>query len=237
MLFPFTRPILEGTLVKRYKRFLADVEVGGEVLTVHCPNSGSMLGCNFPGSPVLISDSKNPARKLRHTLEAIKVGRTWVGVNTSIPNSLVGKLLAAGHIEPLAEYQTIRAEYAISKQTRLDFYLQQAGLPDAYVEVKNVSLAEGAVAKFPDSVTERGAKHMNELEILVRQGNRAAVVFFVNRSDCKSFAPALQIDPAYAASLAKAVTAGVEIYPLSLQVSPKGHTFKGILPVELPATA
>lgn len=233
----FDRPIIEGVLVRRYKRFFADVRVGSKTITAHCPNSGSMLSVNVPGAPVLISDSGNPERKLRHTLEAVKIGRTWVGVNTATPNKFVRTLLEGGKIEPLAAYDRVRPEFAISKESRLDFLLQGDGLPDAYVEVKNVSLAEKGTALFPDSVTERGAKHMRELAALVRAGNRAAVVFFVHRADCRAFEPAAGIDPTYTQALAEAHAAGVEILPLSIGVSPTGVRFRGILPFEAPVVA
>ncbi len=231
MRFPFERPVREGVLLRRYKRFLADVDLDGETVTVHVPNSGSMLGCNRPGSTALVSHDANPKRKLPYTLEAVRIGRTWVGVNTGIPNRVVGGLLRAQAIPGLAAYTAVRAEYAISKATRLDFFLQGPGLPDAYVEVKNVSLADGGVARFPDSVTARGAKHMRELAELRAQGHRAAVLFFVHRSDCAAFGPAADIDPAYTAALQEAVAAGVEVYPLSIAVDRKGIAFCGILPL------
>lgn len=233
----FDRPIREATLIRRYKRFLADVDLGGEIVTVHVPNSGSMLGVNVPGSPVLVSDSQNPGRKLRYTLEAVKIGRTWVGVNTATPNRFVGGLLEARKLAPFAAYDRVRPEYAISKETRLDFYLQGAGLPDAYLEVKNVSLAEGKLALFPDSVTARGAKHMRELAALVAAGHRAAVLFFVHRADCDRFSTATRIDPVYSRALAEAHAAGVEIVPLSVGVTARGVAFRGILPFEAPVVA
>jgi sugar fermentation stimulation protein A len=226
----FGRPVLEGELVRRYKRFLADVKLGGKLVTVHVPNSGSMLGVNVPGSSVLVSDSENPARKLRHTLEAVKIGRTWVGVNTAHPNAFVRRLLEQRHLAPFAKYSEVKPEFVISKTSRLDFRLQGPRLPDLYVEVKNVSLAADKVALFPDSVTERGAKHMRELAELVGQGHRAAVIFFVQRADCMAFSTASDIDPAYSLALAQAVGAGVEVVPLSIGVSAKGVRLRGILP-------
>lgn len=230
--FPFARKITEAVLIKRYKRFLADVRfLDGRVETVHCANSGSMLGCCEPESPVLVSLAVGTSRKLPYSLEAVKVGTTWVGVNTSAPNACVGTLLREQKIPSLSAYTDVRAEFAISKETRLDFRLEGRGLPTAYVEVKNVSLAKGKTARFPDSVTARGAKHMTELAALARAGNRAAVVFFVQRGDCERFEPAGDIDPVYARALQTAVAAGVEIIPLGIGVSPKGLRLRKILPL------
>lgn len=228
---PFTKPMRQGRLVRRYKRFLADVEMDGEITTAHCANSGAMLGCNLPGSPVLLSWHDNPKRKLPYSLEAVNVDGEWVGVNTSVPNGFVGELLRARLLPAFEDYRSVRPEVKVGT-SRLDFLLEGPDLPPAYIEVKNVSLVDGGVALFPDAVTERGARHMRELTELVGTGARAAVVFFIQRTDCTRLAPATHIDPAYAEALAQAVQAGVEVYPLSIRVDGAGLTYLGILPFE-----
>jgi sugar fermentation stimulation protein A len=234
---PFTKPISEARLIKRYKRFLADVELeGGGMETVHCPNSGSMLGCAEPGSRVLVSYDGNPKRKLPYTLEAVRVGRTWVGVNTSLPNAFMGDVLRARLLPSLSAYGNVRAEVPLGKGTRLDFLLTEPGLPDCYLEVKNVTLREGSAAIFPDCKTERGAKHMRELAHLARQGHRAAVVFFVQRDDCERFAPARHLDPAYADALQEAHGEGVTLLPLLIKVERRGLSLRGELPFSLDST-
>ena len=227
----FDKPIRQGRLVKRYKRFLADVEIDGEILTVHCANSGAMLGCNLPGSPVLISRHDNPARKLKYSLEAVNVDGEWVGVNTSVPNGFVGELLRAGRIEAFRDYPTVRPEVKVGA-SRIDFMLTGPELPPAYLEVKNVSLVDRGCAMFPDAVTQRGARHMRELTELVRDGSRAAVLFFIQRTDGARFAPATHIDPGYAEALGAAVQAGVEVYPLMVRVDETGLTSLGMIPFD-----
>ncbi len=228
---PFTKPLVRGRLLRRYKRFLADVELeSGEVVTAHCANSGSMLGCNVPGSDVLLSYHDDPRRKLRYGWEAIHIDGNWIGVNTGLPNLFVGDLLRGRQLEAFACYDSVKPEARLTKETRLDFYLEGEGLPPAWVEVKNVTLRRGDTAIFPDSVTQRGAKHMRELGELAKQGARAAVVFTVQRVDCERFAPAEDIDPAYAEALREAVDKGVEVHAIRIRVDERGHWFDGLLP-------
>jgi sugar fermentation stimulation protein A len=227
---------LAGTLVRRYKRFLADVETrDGTVHTVHCPNPGSMLGCARPGSAVRCSTSDNPKRKLRHTLEMIRVGRIWVGLHTQRANQIAELALAKDAITALAGYGELRREVAVGGGSRLDFRLD--GNPrderSAFVEVKSVTLAEGERARFPDSVTTRGRRHMETLARLREAGNRCALLFVVQRGDCESVEPADDIDPAYGAALREAVARGVEVLAVRARVGSRAIRLEGELPVNL----
>ena len=227
---------IRGRLIKRYKRFLADVETdAGEKLTVHCPNPGAMLGCAIPGSAVRCSTSDNPKRKLRHTLEMIRVGRVWVGLNTLLANRLVGRALQRGALPVFSGYQSIRPEAAVGAGSRLDFQLDQH--PDdprsAFIEVKSVTLAEGRRARFPDSVTLRGRRHMETLGRLQGEGCRAALLFVVQRADCDSVRPADDIDPDYGEALREAVNQGVEVHAVRARVSARSLRLEDAIPVIL----
>ena len=202
-------------LVRRYKRFLADVELaGGEVVTAHCANPGSMLSVNTPGSEVWLSPARNPERKLRYTWELVRVGAGLVGINTAHPNRLVEEAIGAGAIAELGGYATLRREVKYGLGSRIDLLLEDGGRPDCYVEVKNVTMRRGgddaAPAEFPDSVTARGTKHLAELSRMVAEGHRAVMVYLVQREDSRRFAIAGDIDPAYAEALEDALAAGVE---------------------------
>jgi sugar fermentation stimulation protein A len=227
---------LAARFVRRYKRFLADVETGaGRVLTVHCPNPGSMLGFHRPGAAVRCSASDDPRRKLRHTLEMMRVGRTWVGLHTLRANALVESALRSGAPRALAGYTRVEREVRIAGGTRLDFRL--SGAPrdprPAYVEVKSVTLAEGRLALFPDSVTERGRRHLDVLHGLRGAGARAALVFLVQRGDCDRVAPADHVDPAYGEALRRAAAAGVELFALGARVTARAISVERELPVLL----
>lgn len=211
----FPSPLVRGRLLRRYKRFLADVELdGGEVVTVHCANPGAMLGLAAPDSEVWLSPAANPARKLRWSWELIRVGDGLVGINTAHPNALVEEALRAGRIAELAGYGTLRREVKYGRNSRIDLLLSEAGLPDCYVEVKNVHLKRcldlPGLAEFPDSVTARGAKHLEELSDMAEAGHRAVMLYLVQRTDCGELAIAADIDPAYAAGLRRAMARGVE---------------------------
>lgn len=211
----FPDPLIHGRLIKRYKRFLADVELdGGEVVTAHCPNPGSMLSVNAPGSEVWLSPARNPERKLRYTWEMIRVGGTLVGINTAHPNRLVEESVLSGAIAELAGYGSLRREVRYGRNSRIDLLLEDDGLPTCFVEVKNVTMKRGggadAPVEFPDSVTARGTKHLVELAEMVRQGKRAVMVYLVQRGDGAKFSIAADIDPTYAAALDNAMAAGVE---------------------------
>ncbi len=203
----FPDPLLRGRLVRRYKRFLSDVELdGGELVTAHCANPGSMIGLAEPGSEVWLS----PARKLRYSWELIRVGESLVGINTSHPNGIVADAIATGRVAALAGYGGLRREVKYGKNSRIDILLEADDRPPCYVEVKNVHLKRDGGAEFPDSVTSRGAKHLVELSDMVAAGARAVMFYLVQREDCDDFAIAGDIDPTYAATLEAAMTAGVE---------------------------
>jgi sugar fermentation stimulation protein A len=229
----FDQKLQPGTLIRRYKRFLADVELDkGKTITVHCPNSGSMLGCSEPGSPVMLSRSENPKRKYPHTLEMVQAGSVWVGVNTTLTNHLVREALEDGVIEEFGRPEKIRAEVKTSANTRLDFLLECQG-KKVFMEVKNCSLAEDGRAMFPDAVTARGTKHLLELEALRREGHGAAVFFCVQRDDADSFAPATHIDPLYSETLAQVQEAGVMVLAYRADVSPGEIRVAWKLPVKI----
>lgn len=209
-----------GTLLQRYKRFLADVLLeDGTTLTVHCPNSGAMLGCSTPGSSVLISRSVNAHRKYLWTLEMVRENNTWIGVNTALTNSLVREAIDNRTIADFGEIDAIVPEVRVSKESRLDFLLQAAGR-DIYVEVKNCSLAREGVALFPDAVTARGTRHLLELEKLLAEGQQAALIFCVQRADAERLEPAAAIDPVYAETLARVHRRGLTVLAYQAEVRP-----------------
>lgn len=217
MRFP-TAP-LTGKLLRRYQRFFAEVELAsGERLVAHCPNTGSLLGCLAPGSPVWLRDSGNPARKLRFTWQAVRVGRAWINVDTSLPNRVVAEAVAAGALPELAGYAELRREVAYGRGSRIDLLLEDPARGTCHVEVKSTTLAENGAALFPDAVTERGTRHLGELTRLARAGRRAVQFFFVNRADVERFRPADAIDPVYGRALRRAVHAGVEVLAYSTRV-------------------
>jgi len=222
-------PLVPGRLVRRYKRFLADVTLeDGTTVTAHCANTGSMLGCAEPGSPVLLSEAENPARKLRYTWELVRVGPTWVGINTARANGIVAEAVRAGRVPELAGHSEFRREVPYGKNSRIDLLLT-GGPGPTYVEVKNTTLAFGGTARFPDAVTERGRKHMEELARMVRGGAQAAVVFLVHRDDARRFCPADDIDPAYGKALRRAAKAGVMVLPYGASAGPDGVRVLGRL--------
>lgn len=230
MIFP--APLLPATLLRRYKRFLADVRLqGGEVITVHCPNSGSMLGCSTPGSPVMLSRAANPGRKYAHTLEMVRVEDIWVGINTSLTNRLVREALEDGLFPEAGEFTVIKPEVKAGG-SRLDFKLS-GGETDCYLEVKNCSLAEHGIALFPDAVTERGTRHLRELLALHRAGCRAGIIFCVQRQDAEIFSPAKAIDPLYTRTLLEVVSQGVMALACRALVSPQAIRIETRLKVRL----
>lgn len=217
----FPSQLIPGTLLQRYKRFLADVRLaGGEVVTAHCTNTGSMMGCKEPGSAVYLSRSENLTRKLSYTWELIRANGTWVGINTMHPNRLVAEAVTSGALCELHSYAAIRREVVTRLGTRLDLCLQGNDC-HCYVEVKNVTLNLNGAAAFPDAVSERGTKHLKELIRLKRKGYRAALVFVIQREDCEIFRPADEIDPEYGRWLRRALRAGVEILPYRTKVTPE----------------
>jgi sugar fermentation stimulation protein A len=220
------KPLLRGKLIKRYKRFLTDVELDtGELVTATCPNTGSMMGLLDPGNPVWLSISDNPARKYAHTWEMVEALNAAgqparVGLNTGLPNKLVEEAIVSGKVPLLSGYDTLKREQKYGKNSRIDILLSDgADGRLAYVEVKNVTLSrEGGIAEFPDAVTERGAKHLMELADMVRQGHRAVMVYLAQRSDAARFRLAHDIDPAYMDAWKAARDAGVESIALACQM-------------------
>ena len=231
----FKQELQPGVLLKRYKRFLADIELeDGRSITVHCPNTGSMLGCSEPGSPVMISRSDNPGRKYPHTLEMVQTGSVWVGVNTALTNKLVREALENEVVKEFGRLDTIVQEVKTSAHSRLDFLLERGGTR-IYMEVKNCSLAESRAAMFPDAVTARGTKHLHELAALKKQGHKAAVFFCVQRQDADYFMPAHHIDPVYTETLVNVASEGVMVLAYQADVSPRGIAIARKLPVKLAA--
>ncbi len=230
----FEQPLIEGILVRRYKRFLADVRLrNGENITAHCANPGSMLGCCEPGSKVLLSVHDDPGRRFKHQLEIIYAGRTPVGIHTGRPNSVVAEGIESGAVEELAGYAKLRREVPYGRDSRIDLLLEGNGLRTCFVEVKNVTMAHDNVAYFPDAVTARGTRHMSELTNLVREGYRAMVFFVAQRSDVAGFRPAEHIDTEFAQALRDAAARGVEVVCYRAKVTRKGIGLDSKLKVEL----
>lgn len=224
----FPAPLVEGRLLRRYKRFLADVDLGDEAVTVHCANPGSMIGLAEPGMRVLLSRSTNPARKLAWSWELVEADGALVGINTAHPNRLVEDAIRTGTIAELSGYERLTREVRYGRASRIDILLESEGRPRAYVEVKNVHLSRRkGLAEFPDSVTARGAKHLAELADMAAAGARAVMVYLVHRPDTTAFALAGDIDPAYAKAFAAARKAGVEMLVYDCAVTPEEVTVRG----------
>ncbi|NIZ14965.1 DNA/RNA nuclease SfsA [Phaeobacter sp. HF9A] len=209
----FATPLLPATLIKRYKRFLADCRLeDGREITAHCANPGSMMGLAEPGMRIWLEPNDDPKKKLKYGWRLVEhADGHFTGVDTSVPNRALRVALEAGEIAELAAYSTVRAEVKYDQNSRIDFLLSGAGLPDCYVEVKSVTLSrQPGLAEFPDSVTARGAKHLRALSAMVEAGHRAVMLYLVQRTDCTRFALADDIDPTYAAEFAAARGKGVE---------------------------
>ena len=234
----FDSPLIPGTLVARYKRFFADVRLdNGAVVTAHCPNTGSMLGCNAPGARVWLSESDNPKRKLGYTWELVEAHPgVLVGIHTGRANRLVEEAIQGGVIGELSRYAQLRREVKFGRESsRIDLCLSGPGLPDCYVEVKNVTAAVGdGVAIFPDAVSTRGAKHLRELMYMAESGHRAVLLFCVQRADVAEVRPADAIDPDYGATLRQALSAGVEAMAYRSAVTPTGLSIRDRIPVRCP---
>ncbi len=229
----FKSPLQGATLIKRYKRFLADVKNDeGLETTVHCPNTGTMRGCSTPGSKVMLSTSPNPKRKYPQTLEMVREGNTWVGVNTMLTNKIVAEAILAGKVKELTGIDTLTREVKTSPSSRLDLLLER-GQEKIYVEIKNCSLVEGGWAMFPDAVTTRGTKHLHELADLVQQGHQGVIFFLIQRNDADRFRPAAHIDPLYAKTLAEVTDKGVQVLAYQAEVCPESIIIKKSLPCSL----
>lgn len=223
--------LIPGRLIKRYKRFLADIELEtGETITAHCPNTGPMTGVVIPNNLVQVSKSDNPKRKLAYTWEMIQIGSTWVGTNTALPNRVVKLALQQQLLPELAHrYNTVRSEvpYGKDKKSRVDFLLTGDTQQAIYVEVKSVTLSTGNLALFPDTVTTRGQKHLVELSDLIPDA-KAVMLYFINRGDCDTFAPSDRCDPQYGELLRQAIAKGVEVLPYRFEITPQGISYLGL---------
>jgi sugar fermentation stimulation protein A len=233
----FPAPLIPATLVKRYKRFLADVVLpDGTTTTVHVANPGSMIGIAAPGSRVWLSKSDNPSRKLAHSWELIEVdlgvGSELVGVNTAHPNPLVGAALAAGLFPELSGYSNIRREVKYGKNSRVDFLLEAPGRPACYVEIKNAHMMrKPGLAEFPDARTARGAKHLDELGDMVEAGHRAVMLYLIQISSASRFALARDIDPKYGVAFDRARSRGVEAVAWRCAISGDGIEIAAPVPI------
>jgi sugar fermentation stimulation protein A len=230
----FPTPLIPARLIRRYKRFLADVAFDdGSEATAHCPNPGSMMGLADPGARVWLMPTDDPRKKLGYSWKLVELeGGHLAGIDTAVPNRVVGEALRAGRVADLAGYGTVRAEVPYGKASRVDFLLTGAGLPDAHVEVKNVHLRrEGDWAEFPDCVTARGAKHLAELSAVAAAGGRAVMLYLVQRTDCARFRLAADLDPGYAAAATAARAAGVEVLCYGTRIDTGGVHLGAPLPV------
>ena len=236
----FSSPLKRGILLKRYKRFLADVELDhGGTVTASCPNTGSMRGLCAPGTPVWLSESDSKSRKYRHTWELVEddagSGAGLVGINTGHPNKVVQEGIEAKKIRPLAGYATLKREQKYGQSSRIDILLDDDAKGRAYVEVKNVHLMrKPGLAEFPDSVTTRGAKHLVELGDMVDEGHRAVMIYLVQRQDATRFSLADDIDPDYAVAFVRAMERGVEAYAYRCEMTIEGVSVARSIPIKPP---
>lgn len=232
----FQTDLIPATLIRRYKRFLADCALpDGRTVTAHVANPGSMLGLAEPGTVAWLEPNDDPRKKLDYAWRLAGIGRALVGVDTGAANRIVREALLARRIPGLDRFETLRAEVPYGRGSRVDFQLTGSGMPDTYVEVKSATLSRQAgLAEFPDSVTARGRKHLKELEHVAAAGSRAVMLFLVQRNDCRAFDVAGDIDPAYAAALDAARERGVEVLVLGTQLSPQAITARDPMPFRMP---
>ena len=228
----FPSPLLSARLLRRYKRFFADVVLeDGTALTAHCPNPGAMLGLNAPGLACWISRSDDPKRKLAYTLELVEADGGLVGINTLHPNRLVAEALAADAIPELAGYATHRREVRYGANSRVDFLLTGEGRTPCWLEIKNCHLRRsGTLAEFPDCVAARSLKHLRELTAMVEAGDRAVMLFVIQRTDCDAFAACAELDPAYAKGLTETAARGVEVLAYACEISPQAVRIAAPIP-------
>jgi len=228
----FKKKLVAGKLIKRYKRFLADVELqDGTIVTAHCTNSGSMKTCIEKGAPVYLTPVSDPKRKTKFTWEMIFLNDGWIGINTSVPNLLAFEAIRDGEIERLKGYTAVKREVTFG-DSRFDIYAENHW-EKCFIEVKNVTMKVGEFARFPDAVTTRGRKHLETLIRVKKQGIRAVMLYVIQRIDVEKFGPAADIDPAYTKSLKKAYKSGVEIIPVQAKVTPSDIEIIRELPFEL----
>lgn len=230
----FQTELVPATLIRRYKRFLADctLEDGREVVA-HCPNPGSMMGLAEPGMRIWLEPNDDPKKKLKYGWRLVEhAGGNFTGVDTSLPNRALRAAFEAGTVPGFEGYTSVKPEQRYGENSRIDFLLQGDGLQDVYVEVKSVTLSRTpGLAEFPDSVTARGAKHLRELAKIARERHRAMMLYLVQRTDCEKFSLAADIDPAYATAYEAAREAGVETLCLGTHITPKAVTVGGSLTV------
>ena len=233
----FQTPLIRATLLRRYKRFLADIRLeDGAEAVAHCPNPGSMMGLADPGMTIWVEPNDDPKKKLKYGWRLVELpDGHWSGIDTAVPNRVVGEALRARAIPALAAYTDIRAEVKYGQNSRIDFLARAEGQRDAYVEVKNVHLRRsGSLAEFPDSVTTRGTKHLAELSDMVAQGHRAVMLYLVQRDDCDRMGFAADLDPGYAAAVTAAHRAGVEMLCHGTQISQSGVVIAAEMEISLP---
>lgn len=230
----FSTPLVSARLIRRYKRFLFDAELAdGEVITGSCPNTGSMRGLTTPGSEIWLSLHDSPTRKYRHMLELVRADGTLVGINTAMPNRIAEEAVLGGLFPELSATAVIKREQRYGINSRIDLLLREEGKPDAYIEVKNVHfMRRPGLAEFPDSVTERGAKHLNELVSVVQSGHRGVMLYVIQRNDCASLRICDDLDPKYGAAFREARRHGVEAYAVSCAISPQGIFAERLIPID-----
>ena len=234
----FEKPLMPAKLIKRYKRFLADIRFedtpkDAEPITIHCPNPGAMLGLAEPGMRIWLRHAKNPKAKLPYAWELTELDNCLVGIDTGRPNPIAEAAIQESRIPELAGYENIRREVKYGENSRIDLLLTDSGKPDCYVEIKNVHLERDGRAEFPDSKTARGTKHLVELSNVVKAGHRAVMLYIVQRGDCSTFRLAEDIDPVYAATYRAARTAGVETLCYQCAITMNGITLDRALPTSI----
>jgi len=228
----FKEKLVPGKLIRRYKRFLADIELeDGKIITAHCTNSGTMKTCIEEGAPVMLNHHANPKRKTQYTWEMIFLNNSWIGINTSIPNILAFDAIRNHEIEKLDNYNFVKREVTFG-DSRFDIYAENDE-SQCFVEVKNVTLKEGKFARFPDAITSRGLKHLKTLIEVKKKGIRAVMLYIIQRMDVEIFGPAKNIDVIYTKTLSEAYQQGVEIIPLQAKVSPEKIEIVREIPFEL----
>lgn len=233
----FQTPLVQAVLLRRYKRFLADIRLmDGREVTAHCANPGSMMGLAEPGCRVWLEPNDDPRKKLKFGWRLVDhENGHFTGVDTGLPNRMLRAALESGTVAGLENYPVVRLEVKYGENSRIDFLLSGPGRRDAFVEVKSVTLSrQPGLAEFPDSKTARGAKHLAELSAMVAQGHRAVMLYLVQRTDCEQFTLAGDIDPAYAAAYATARKAGVETLCFDCAITPEGVTLRRAIRVEIP---
>lgn len=230
----FEQPLLEGTIIRRRKRFLADIKLRtGDEVVAHCVNPTKLTGCAEPGNRVLVSVHEDPRRRYKYQIEIMYSGRTAVGVHAARPSHVVAEAISSGKIESLLGYQTLRGEVKAPRDTRVDMLLEGRPARECYVTVKSVTMASESVAYYPDAIVSKGAMHLNALTDLVRDGKRAVIFFLVQRSDVESFRPADHIDGEYCTAFRDAVARGVEALCYRARVTRKGIELDRQVPVDL----